>query len=278
MSQEQFITPDVSNKKKKRKLKKDDKTCINSSFDCFETKEEIDLKNHKFSQRTKLSALFILITIPLTLLLGIYVLNDRKYYFISVMIIIQTLVPFALAFEGRKPQPREMVVIAVISAIAVAGRAAFFWLPQFKPVVAIIIIAGVTLGSEAGFLTGALSFFVSNFFAGQGPWTPWQMFCGGIIGFIAGLLFKKGWLSRKPIPLAIFGGFATYVIYGGLINICSVFMFSQDFKWKTLMAAYISAIPFDLIHSAATVIFLLILSKPMIEKIDRIKVKYGLLS
>jgi hypothetical protein len=84
-----------------------------------------------------------------------------------------------------------MVIIAVLCGIAVAGRAAFFMLPQFKPVVAIVIIAGASLGAESGFIVGALSGFVSNFIFGQGPWTPWQMFAFGMIGFIAGLLFCK---------------------------------------------------------------------------------------
>lgn len=234
-------------------------------------------KKQQVNKRTLLAAVMILVTIPLTILFGIYLLNDRRYYFISMMIMIQTMIPFFLVFEHRKPQAREMVLLASISAIAVAGRAAFFWLPQFKPVVAVVIIAGVCLGAEAGFLTGALSFFVSNFFFGQGPWTPWQMFCGGIIGFIAGLLFKRGFLSKKRIPLCIYGFLATYFIYGGLINICSVFMFSERFAWNILLAAYISAVPFDLIHASSTAIFLFILSKPMIEKIDRIKRKYGLL-
>ncbi len=242
-----------------------------------ELKARAQISKKKLNKRTFLSCFIILITIPLTILFGIYVLNDRSYYFISMAIVVQTMLPFFLAFEHRKPQAREMVLIATLAAIAVAGRSAFFWLPQFKPLVAIVIIVGVTLGAEAGFLTGALSFFVSNFFFGQGPWTPWQMFCGGIIGFLAGILFKKGILKKKPVILALFGFFATWLIYGGLINIGSVFMFSSEFKTELLIAAYISGLPFDLIHGVASLIFLFVLARPMVEKIDRIKTKYGLL-
>lgn len=234
-------------------------------------------RNNKLSNRTKVAAFLILCTIPFTMLIGVFFLNDRKYYFISVMIIIQTMIPFFLIFENRRPQGRELVLIATLTAIAVAGRGAFFWLPQFKPVVAIVIISGICLGGEAGFLIGALSFFVSNFFFGQGPWTPWQMFCGGIIGFLAGILFKKGMLTKNKIAICIYGGLATYFIYGGIINICSVLMFSPKLTWSALKISYLSAIPFDLIHGSATVIFLFILANPMIEKIDRIKRKYGLL-
>ena len=141
----------------------------------------ITKKKNKIGKRTKISAMLILIAIPLTILFGVFFLNDRKYYFISILILIYTMIPFFMIFEDRKPQGRELIVIAVLSAIAVAGRGAFYMLPQFKPVVAIVIIAGVCFGAESGFLVGAMSGFVSNFFFGQGPWTPWQMFCFGII-------------------------------------------------------------------------------------------------
>lgn len=153
--------------------------------------------DNRISRRTLLAAVLILFIIPGTILFGVFFLNDRKYYFISLLIVIYTMLPFVMVFENRKPQARELIVVAVLAAIAVAGRAAFFMLPQFKPVVAIVIIAGVCFGAESGFLVGAVTGFVSNFFFGQGPWTPGQMFCFGIIGFLAGILYKKGILKKQ---------------------------------------------------------------------------------
>ncbi|RXZ83026.1 ECF transporter S component [Paenibacillaceae bacterium] len=235
------------------------------------------LTDQRWNRRTLLAAALILIVIPATILLGVFVLNDRKYYFISLLIVLYTLIPFALVFESRKPQARELIVIAVMAAIAVAGRAAFFMLPQFKPVVAIVIIAGVSLGAEAGFLVGAVAGFVSNFFFGQGPWTPWQMFCFGIIGFIAGLVFKKGRLQRTRLVLCLFGGLATLLIYGGIINIGSLLMFTSHFSWPALLATYASGFWFDMVHAVATVVFLYFLARPLLEKLDRVKAKYGLI-
>jgi energy-coupling factor transport system substrate-specific component len=187
------------------------------------------------------------------------------------------MIPFFMVFENRKPQVRELIIVAVLAAIAVAGRAAFFMLPQFKPVVAVVIIAGVCFGAEAGFLVGAVTGFVSNFFFGQGPWTPWQMFCFGIIGFLAGILYKKEILKKTKLSLCVFGGLATFLIYGGIINIGSLLMFTSEFSWEALLATYISGFWFDLVHAVATVFFLYVISQPMIEKLDRIKVKYGLI-
>ena len=231
----------------------------------------------KLNKRTVLAAVLILIFMPATILFGVLYLNDRRYYFVSLLLVTYALLPFVLVFEKRKPQARELVVIAVLIALAVAGRGAFFMLPQFKPVLAIVIISAVAFGAEAGFLVGSLSMFVSNFFYGQGPWTPWQMFVMGIIGFLAGILFKKGVLSRKKVPLCIFGALSALLIYGGVMNPASVLMFTSTLTWPSVLASYMTGFWFDLVHALSTVFFLFILANPMLEKLDRIKIKYGLL-
>lgn len=231
----------------------------------------------KSNQRHIVAALMVLLVIPLTIWGGIYYLNDRQYYFISLMIMIEMMLPFIMVFESRKPQARELVVLAVLCAIAVAGRAAFFMLPQFKPVAAIIIIAGVCFGAEAGFFTGAMTSFVSNIFMGQGPWTPWQMFSFGLIGFFAGILFPKGYLLKNKKSLCLYGGLSVFMIYGGLMNSASVLMFQPKPTKEMFLMAYIKGVPFDLVHAGATVLFLYWISTPMIEKLERIKIKYGLI-
>ena len=232
--------------------------------------------SRKLSKRSIAAAAMILLAIPLTIYVGIYFFGDRKYYFISLLIILESMLPFALIFESRKPQARELVIIAVLCAIGVAGRVAFFMLPQFKPVVAMVIIAGVAFGCEAGFLVGAVTGFVSNMFFGQGPLTPWQMFAFGIIGFLAGVLFRKGLLLRSRTALCVYGGLATFLIYGGIMNPAAMLTSQPSPTWDMLWPYYLQGIPFDLVHAIATVVFLYIAAEPMLEKLDRIKVKYGL--
>lgn len=251
---------------------------------CFLPKKEFYIENvlqpqssRRLTKRTAAAALMVLFAIPLTIYIGVFYLQDRRYYFISLLIILETMIPFCMTFENRHPQAREMVIISVLCAIAVAGRAAFFMLPQFKPVAAIVIIAGVCFGGETGFLVGAIIGFVSNFFFGQGPWTPWQMFAFGIIGFAAGILFKKGFLRKTKAALCIFGAFATFVIYGGIMNPSTVVMSQSELNFDMIKAAYISGIPFDFVHAASTAFFLWFISEPMIDKLERIKVKYGLI-
>ena len=234
-------------------------------------------EKRKLTKRTLAAAISILLLIPLTIFVGVYYLSGRKYYFIAFLILLETMLPFFLVFEGRKPQARELTVIAVLCAIGVVGRAAFFMLPAFKPVLALVIIAGVGFGGETGFLVGAMTMLASNVLFGQGPWTPWQMFSAGIIGFLAGVLFRKGLLRRSRVSLCIFGALATVVIYGGIMNPAAALIYANTLNWKLLLTYYVSGIPVDLVHASATVLFLWLAAEPMLEKLDRIKVKYGLM-
>ena len=121
---------------------------------------------------------------------------------------------------------REIVLLAVMTAFAVAGRVAFYWAPQFKPVCAIVILTAAAFNAEAGFITGAAAGLISNMFFGQGPWTPWQMFGFGLVGFFAGVLF--GGREVKTVPLLIYGFFSVLIIYGVLLDTGSLFMYSQE--------------------------------------------------
>ena len=166
--------------------------------------------------------------------------------------------------------------MATLIAIAVAGRAAFFMLPQFKPVIAILIISAISFGGEVGFLVGSMTALISNFFFGMGPHTPWQMFALGLIGFLAGVLAEKGLLSQTKRALGIYGALSTFIVYGGIMDFSTVLLWTQDLSIELILATYAAGLPFNLMHAGATVIFLLLFSGPFLEKLSRIKTKYGL--
>ena len=170
------------------------------------------------SARNWIVWLAVLIAAPATLLVA-WRFGNRKYYLSSLLLIVYAMLPFFVRFEHKKPQARELVTIAVMSAVAVASRAAFIMVPFFKPLTGIVMITGMALGPEAGFLTGAISGFVSNFIFGQGPWTPWQMFAFGVAGFLAGVLAKKGWLTaEKRLPAGLFGGLLVLLLIGPILG------------------------------------------------------------
>lgn len=215
-----------------------------------------------------------LILIPLTLFLGSR-LSGRAYYITSTLVIIEILIPFLMAFEGRKPQARELVVIAVMCAIAVASRAAIP-IPNFKPMFAVIMLTGIALGAETGFMVGAVTALVSNFFYGQGAYTPWQMMAYGAAGMIAGLFFQKGWLKRNPLHMGIFGFLAVTFFVGPLLDTCSVFLMLPEVNLKTAWPMYVSGFPINLSQAACTFLTMLLLGNPLLEKLDRVKLKFGI--
>lgn len=223
---------------------------------------------------TPYNLILIFLLIPGTLYLGTR-LTGRWYYLTSTLMIIETMIPFFLAFETRKPQARELVTLAVMCALAVASRVVVV-IPNFKPITAIIMLSGIAFGAEAGFLTGAISAFSSNFFFSQGPWTPWQMMAYGIGGFLAGLLFRNR-KTPKPWILAIFGFLAILLCVGPLLDTCTVFTTGSKITPKFILAVYTAGFPYNLKHALACAATMLLFSKPLLFKLDRLKTKYGMM-
>ena len=210
------------------------------------------------------------------------VVGNQMYYLTSVAIAVCTMVPFFASYENRRPQAKELVIIAVMVAIAVVARAAFFWIPFFTPIAGVIIIAGLAFGAQAGFMVGSLSLLVSNFLFGQGAWTPWQMMAYGIGGFVAGLLFHKKrpfpgrpWLST--LALSAVGFLTVMLVVGPLLDTCTVFTTGSRITWKYALAVYAAGFGYNLTHAAATAITIFLVSRPLLEKLDRLKRKYGMM-
>ena len=230
-------------------------------------------------KRTTLYAfLIVFVLIPLTLFLGTK-MSGKGYYLTSTLIIIETMLPFFLAFEGRKPQARELVSIAVMAALAVAGRVAIP-IPNFKAITAIIMITGIAFGPQAGFMTGAISAFASNFFYSQGPWTPWQMLSYGMCGLIFGILFynRKVTKSRFFIPLvSVLGFLFILLIAGPILDSATLFTTSSRISWKYALAVIAAGFPHNVTHGLSCAVTLFLIGKPLLTKLERLKTKYGLL-
>ena len=239
----------------------------------------MDMKKNRKTKAVRIAAalLAVFILAPAAMIATPY-LGGRGYYIAGVLIILIAMIPFFAGFEKRRPEARELVMIAVMCAIAVISRAAFIMLPQVKPVIGIIIIAGMAFGPGGGFLTGSMTAFVSNFIFGQGPWTPWQMFAYGMAGFIAGHLARKGIISaEKRIPVTIFSGLLIMIIVGPILDLCTIFTMSSMIDTTSVAAVFAAGVPYNAVLAAATMVTVLILCKPMMEKLSRIKIKYGMM-
>ncbi len=326
-------------------------------------------------KRTITSALMIFIGVPFIIFVSTILDNGKLFMISSLGVVACCMAPFFMVFEKRKPKAREIVLVAMMSAITVACHMFFHVTVPIQIGTAMVIIAGISMGPEAGFLVGALSRFVCNFYMGQGPWTPWQMFCWGLLGFLAGLAFNKvdmvnamdkvksrdfkvvmgpvlciiafevlafvsyfiwpesnalqvetfgdftyqlsragsfkeivnlmgtlfGWrvyafgavgliagvlLQRKRmsvdnITITLFTFFTTLILYGGIINIGSIFTTAGiagngNISLDTFRTIYITGLPYDIVHAGLAAFCIFIIGDPMIRKIERIKIKYGI--
>lgn len=207
-------------------------------------------------------------------MLGVFAFNDRRYILISIIVAAVALIPFLLKFEKKKTDTKEIVIIAVMTAISVAGRCAFAPIQGFKPVTAVIIISAVYFGSEAGFVVGAFSALISNIFFGQGPWTPFQMFAWGILGFIGGIIADKGLLKSK-INLSVYAA-VSGVLYSLLMDIWTVLSIDNTFSIARYIAAVGTSLPFMAMYAVSNVVFVLPMEKLFGVRLARIKKKYQL--
>lgn len=203
------------------------------------------------------------------LALGGAALTARRQYalVISLMCAASSLL-FAAGFERKRTGARRLVVVSVMTALAVAGR----FIPLVKPVAALTVISALYLGGEAGFLTGALTALISNFYFGQGPWTPFQMMAWGLIGLIAGLLAAP---LRKSRALLLLYGLISGIGYSMIMDVWTVLWYGQGFSLPLYLAALGTALPHTTLYAVSNVIYLALFARPFGEKLERLRVKYG---
>ena len=256
--------------------------------------------NHRAKSRIALEALSICAT-P-AILVVCTLTNADQTALLSLVVVLASLGVFFATYESSTPRLRDIMPTVVLAALAAAGRILFAPIPDFKPVSAIAIIAGVVFGRKSGFMVGALAALASNFFFGQGPWTPWQMYAWGLVGYGVGLLtaisakapkttdnsrlaecgedrsLRKQPLIEQHVVIIYIYGFVSCLIYGFILNAWSILSFyhAQASGLAGILLVYATALPFDVTHGVATVVFLAALYAPWRRKLKRIKSKYGM--
>ncbi len=194
--------------------------------------------------------------------------------FFMIVLAAISCIPYYWKYEKRRPRTRESVVVAVMIALIVVSRTIFALTPGWKPVSAMIIIFGMAFGRESGFLCGSLGAFVSNFFFGQGPWTPFQMIAWGSIGWISGWLNQKKLLEQHRLCLMLYGVFAG-ILFSAVMDVWTVLAAGDGFFWKRYMLVLGTSIPVTLEYCISNMVFLWVLTPVFIKKLNRVKYKYG---
>ena len=173
--------------------------------------------------------------------------------------------------EKRKMDVKKLTLTAVMTALSVAGRFVFAPFPGFKPVTAMVVLTGMYLGSTSGYMCGAFTALITNFYFGQGPWTAFQMLVWGFIGILSGAVSEL--LRNERVFLVIFG-IGAGIIYSLLMDIYTVIWTMGRWSWAFYGVAIASAAPYTIIYAISNVVFLTSLAKPVGEKIGRIYKKY----
>ena len=138
-----------------------------------------------------------LVLVPITIAFSILIFDKSYYLWVSLLILAETMLPFLVIYEKRRIRAREVAMIALLSAMTVLGNLLSVSILPIQMGTAMVIISGIAFGPETGFLIGALSRLLVNFFLGQGSWTPWQMFAWGLTGFLSGMAFNKVTPSKE---------------------------------------------------------------------------------
>ena len=292
--------------------------------------------NHGASAPVRIAAEIVAIVATPAVLAVCAIANFDQTALLTLVVVLASIGVFFASYEASRPRLRDIMPTVVLAALAAAGRILFAPIPDFKPVSAIAIIAGVAFGRKSGFMVGALAALASNFFFGQGPWTPWQMYAWGLVGYGAGLLAmvpakrraaeskgscrarggeapgvtcgplcfvspdgetesaallpnkactdkeNRACVTRRLIdahPIIVYAyGFLACLGYGFILNAWSILSFfhAQASGWAGVLAVYATALPFDIVHGVATVVFLLALYGPWRRKLERVRRKFGL--
>ena len=219
--------------------------------------------------------IMLLAVIPATLMWGRR-LPGRSYYLLSAVVAIEVMIPFFMGFEGRKPQPRELVTIAVMAALTVIARVAIP-VPNMKPMFAVIMLSGIAFGPETGFLVGAVGALGSDFFYGQGPFTPWQMMAYGVAGLLAGIAFGSARLPRKNWVMGVFCFVCTVLIICPLLDSSTVFVSLSNLNWAAALPVYLAGLPISITQGLTGFLTMLLFGNTMLEKLERVKLQYGMM-
>ena len=218
--------------------------------------------------RIFLKILIPFVLIPILVFTGAIVFAEKRYLLVSFGVAVLAIILFIAGFEKKMTGSRRLVIVSVMTAFCIVGR----FIPFFKPITVITVMTAIYLGGESGFFVGALAAVLSNFYFGQGPWTPFQMLAWGLIGLFAGYLSK--WL-KKSRGLLIAYGIMSGVVYSMVMDVWSVVWYNGSFEWGIYKASMITAIPHTVLYAVSNFIFIWFLAKPIVEKLERVRVKYG---
>jgi energy-coupling factor transport system substrate-specific component len=180
--------------------------------------------------------------------------REDKWLLSAFLVLAILAVAVLIRLESRRLTAKELALYATMAALAAAARLPFTALVSVQPTTFLVLLSGYVFGSFGGFMAGMGAAFLSNFFAGHGPWTPWQMLVWGLTGICGGWLGRRTRGSWQPLLFTL-TCFAWGLLFGWLMNIWHFMIFVYPRTWETLLAVYAASLAFDLLHALGNIAF-----------------------
>lgn len=197
-----------------------------------------------------------------------------NYYVSAFLILLLALIPLFIRFEAKKVNSKEIALVAMLVTVASVLRIPFSIIPSLQPVTFIVIVTGIVFGKDLGFITGTSIALLSNIFLGHGPWTPWQMFSWGIVGYVSGLLNRWNFFNSRKFLLAYC--FLWGYFYGWIMNLWFWLAYVYPLNLQSFILANSLSFIFDSIHAVGNLAFALIFYNDLISILKKFKIKYNL--
>jgi len=190
----------------------------------------------------------------------------------ATIVVILAILAFFFEFEAIAISSKEIALIAMLGTISAVSRVPFAVIPNVQPCTYIIICSGYVFGPVAGFMVGAITALVSNFFLGQGPWTLYQMFAWGLAGVSAAYLKRFNLGKTSLIILGVFWGY----LYGWIMNTWFWASFIYPLTFRTFLTYQLTSIWFDTFHALGNAVFLGAFGPKTIAILQRFKMRFSI--
>jgi energy-coupling factor transport system substrate-specific component len=190
---------------------------------------------------------------------------------LATALVILAIAAFFFEFEERAASSKEIALISMLATISAVLRVPFAALPNIQPCTFLIICSGYAFGPVAGFMVGAITPLVSNFFLGHGPWTPYQMLAWGLCGVSAAYLRR---FNPGRNMLALFGIIWGY-LFGWIMNIFYWTAYVYPLTFTTFMVTQLSSLWLDTFSAVGNLIFLGLFGRKTIAILERFRKRFA---
>jgi len=190
---------------------------------------------------------------------------------VATTLVILAIIAFFFEFEAAAVSSKEIALVAMLGAVSAVLRVPFAAIPGMQPCTYLIICTGYVFGPVAGFMVGAITALVSNFFLGQGPWTPYQMFAWGLVGVTAAHIRRFNVNTKWLVVFGIAWGY----VFGWIMNIFFWASFVYPLTLRTFIVAQLNSVWFDTFHAVGNAVFLGVFGTRTITILERFKKRFN---